>query len=167
MLEFGKKNDKMSQDELEVEKDLPSLANVIYLFISPDKPGIKFYDRSPDKLEGELTGSLSRESYITDITSISFVDWNPEENKPNLSEQVKINSGDTYTVTTIMVTESEMLRILQDISDSIDKDHIVINVKGKYKDDINNLENLKEVNEYFDYIDFNNDSIDNNVNKKM
>lgn len=96
------------------------LADVIYIFTSPDKPGIKLHSRSP-------RSALHFGVFETDVYSISVVNWDKEKNNPNNAELVRTRTG-SVVVKTYMVSEQEMLRIKKSILRQRDNISITINI---------------------------------------
>ena len=149
------------------------LANEVYIFTSPGAPGIKFYDRSPEGVVVKFAGSLPNSKFQTDIYSISQARWDSNINKINNSQVVNTPRG-SYVATTIMVTEEQLLKILQSIEDSKNKSCIIIEVeKASYKNvDLAELGQMKRdlINQFNNptlndknYID---SEFDNTVGKK-
>ena len=124
------------------------LANVVYIFTSPELPGIKFYDRSPEGAVAKFAGTFPKGVFQTDIHSISRVSWDENINKPNNSQLIKVREG-SYTATTIIVSHEQLIKILQTVEESKDKEHIRIDViENKYQKDVNfdlsELEQMKK-----------------------
>ena len=57
-----------TEREIDREKEL---ADVVCVFTTPDKPGIRFYDRTPSGAEAQMTGVLPDGKFITDMDSIN------------------------------------------------------------------------------------------------
>ena len=135
-------------------------ANIIYIFVSPDKPGIKFYSHSPNS-------ALHFGTFETDISSISTVDWDSKVNSQGGASLFRVNQG-TVTVKTYIVSVEQMLEIMYSIIKQKDNDKIIINVvEDKLKlsegtvnlfdynaypesDELSNIEYKSKLNEYFD-----------------
>lgn len=155
-----------------MEREL-EFADEIYIFVSPDKPGIKFYDKSPYGAVAKFSGSLPEDKFQTSIHSISQVEWDKEVNIPNKSQLIRCIDGSSYTVTTIMVSSEKMKEILQTISESEDKTRIIIDVmenkldknKSSYLRELQKMrkdfmEDLNSINkDSFDEIGFDNKKI--------
>ena len=153
------------------------LANVVYIFTSPGMPGIKFYDRSREGAVAKFSGTLPNGKFQTDIYSISSVVWDEKINKPNQSQLIRVREG-SYNVTTIIVPPEQLIRILQTIKESKDKQRIIIDVTydKNEKDttlDISQLEQMKKellsqvVNSNLNNNDYINEHIDEIVSKNI
>lgn len=126
------------------------LADVVYIFSDPSKPGIKFYDRSPSGAVAEFCGTLKPGRFQTDIYSISPAEWDRDINKFNGSQSIRIIQG-SYTAKTIIVSEEQLKKIYDMINNCEDKNRIIIDVGDvKQKNDIDyNLSELYEIKEEF------------------
>lgn len=158
--EFKPKKPLEVEDELEREKEL---ADIVYIFISPDKPGIRFYDRTPSAAETKITGNIPEGKFITDTHSISVVSWDSTLNSPNTSNKIMTRRGEVV-IKTIMVTEKQFNLIASEILRPRKDERIVIDtIERKMENEINK-ENLKELREQllFGFEQFNN--IDSNTN---
>ncbi len=97
--------------EIDREKEL---ADVVYVFTAPDKPGIRFYDRTPSGAEAQMTGVLPDGKFITDMDSISKAEWDEALNKANTVSRVMTRNGEVV-VKTIMVSEEQLDKIMSEI----------------------------------------------------
>lgn len=124
------------------------LANVVCIFTSPNEPGIKFYDRSPEpgSPEAKFAGSPKAGTFITDKYSISEATWDSEINIANGVQHVRYIDG-AMDVITIMVTKEKMDEILEGIKTSKDSNNIVIEVgrDPRYRSEDQNYEYFKQV----------------------
>lgn len=128
------------------------ITDVIYIFTSTDKPGIKFYDRTPRRMETELTGTLPEGKYLTDMDSISVATWDEETNKANTTILCKVKDG-TLNIKTIMVSEEQFIDIVNEIMKQKDNKVIVIDTRNKKIENnidtiINNFDNKTDYKEF-------------------
>lgn len=98
---------------MEMERVL-QLADEIYIFPIGSTSGIKFYDRTPDKVVQELTGTIPEGVFHTDEHSIADAEWDDRVNQPNQTIMVKYVDG-SNRVTTYIVTEEKYREILETI----------------------------------------------------
>jgi len=103
------------------------LANEIYIFTSPNRDGIKFYDRSPEGAVAKFAGSLPEGKYLTDRASVSIVKWDNDVNGYNETKKLKYMDGEC-SATTWIVSNEEMLRILDSIVNAEEPERITIGV---------------------------------------
>lgn len=124
------------------------LANEVYLFTSPNEPGIKFYDRSPEpgSPEAKFAGSPQAGKFITDQHSISAATWDSEVNIANGVKHLRYADGEMDAIT-IMVSKEKMATILEAIKNSQDPDYIVIDAghDPRYTNEDQNYEFFKQV----------------------
>ena len=124
------------------------LANVVCIFTSPNEPGIKFYDRSPEpgSPEAKFAGSPAAGTFITDKYSISEATWDSEVNIADGVQHVRYVDG-AMDVITIMVSKEQMAKIQEDIKNSKDPERIVINVGSdpRYANETQKYEFFKQV----------------------
>lgn len=137
--------DERKQPEKEYRIDR-ELADVVYIFTSPDKPGIKFYDRTPYGAEAKMTGILPKGKFITDPNSISIEEWDETINKENRSVLVRGYNGG-YKVTTIMVSEEQFDKIIKGIVSQIEKERVVIDTREKQLENKSDYKELLELKE--------------------
>ena len=107
------------------------LADIIYVFSSPNEMGIKFYDRSPSGAIADLTGSVGSGKFITDIHSIQQASWDKNLNMPNSTQRCKTRRG-SVVIKTYMVSDERMLKILDSIIKAKDPERIVIDVGNTF-----------------------------------
>lgn len=132
------------------------LADIIYIFYSKDKPGIKFYDRSA--YQEVEPGYIYAGKFETDRPSISLAKWDDEENKENFVER-KITRRGEVIIKTFMVSPEQYLEITNSIVQQKEKDKIMIEIKAPgIKQSI--IENI-----YKDGIDYSKYNLDNFYNK--
>ena len=81
----------------------PEFFDEVYVFFDKNKPGFKFYDRSPKlgSQEAMLVGVPPEGVYYT--YGIEDAEWDEEINRPGETVPVKYMDG-TNTVTTVLVT---------------------------------------------------------------
>jgi len=117
---------------MEREKEL---ADIVCIFTSPEKPGIMFYDRTPEPGSpvAKFVGSVREGKYITDLTSISVVEWDNDMNDKSGNRSVMFREG-SVNVRTIIVSEEQMNSILGDISRCDDPNRIVIDTQSVLND---------------------------------
>lgn len=120
------------------------LADVVYIFTTPDKPGIKFYDRTPKGAVAQMTGILPEGKYITDIHSMSKVSWDESLNKENTTNKVMTRDGEVV-VKTIMVTVEQLNDILDEIIRQKDGERIVVDTRKKKIENEVNYDNLVQL----------------------
>lgn len=118
--------------------------DAICIFISPNKPGIMFFDRTLNFVENkdEIFVYQLKGKYITDMSSISSAIWDPEVNAPNASRELPYKYG-VVKVKTIMVTSEKFLEIINDIFKSQTPGRLVINVGHGYLSKIDNTNSFK------------------------
>lgn len=106
-----------------------------YIFAGEGLEGIKFYDRSPSKVEQKLIGELPDGVFHTDKNSISSATWNDDINKPNTTIMVNYREG-SGKVTTYIVSEAKYQEILNAIinANKENSDKIVIDTREKETD---------------------------------
>lgn len=110
-----KKNDKET-----ISEDDKELADIIYIFVSPDKPGIKFYSRSP-------RSALNFGIFETRISSISSAEWDSKVNDQDKVSLLKTREG-SVAIKTYIVSVEQMNKIIDSIDRQIGNDRIIINV---------------------------------------
>lgn len=114
------------------------LADEVYIFYDEKKPGIKFYDRSPNMAEQRLTGVLAKGVYLTDKHSIEKVNWDAKFNVPNGTLHLSYMDG-AHNATTYVVSKEKYTEILDCIKKSIvaKEDRIKIDTREKPKSILN------------------------------
>ncbi len=112
--------EKKEQNKKIVEEDDRELADIIYIFVSPDKPGIKFYSHSPKS-------ALHFGTFETDRASISKVKWDDKVNTQDGAALFRVRDG-SVTVKTYIVSIEQMESILDSIIKQKNNDKIIINV---------------------------------------
>lgn len=102
-------------------------ADIVYIFVSPEEPGIMFYDRSPEPGSqlAMIAGTMKDGEYLTHPTDISEVEWDPSMNEENKTYLVRRRDGNVK-VTTIMVSPEQMQKIRTDIARGREQSEIVI-----------------------------------------
>jgi len=118
---------KPAEREINREKEL---ADVVYVFAAPDKPGIRFYDRTPSGAEAQMTGVLPDGKFITDIDSISKAEWDEALNQANTVTKVMTRHGEVV-VKTIMVSEEQLDKILSEILRQKEDKRVVIDTVNR------------------------------------
>ena len=140
MTQIERKNESI---QIESEEEL---ADVVYIFTSPDKPGIKFYDRTPQKAEAAIVGTLPQGKFITDTSSIYTAQWDESINEENETVRIRVYDG-AYKATTIMVSEEQFDEIIRKIVSQMKNDKIIIDTRKKTfenKRDYKSLLDLKQ-----------------------
>ena len=123
------------------------LANVVCIFTSPNEPGIKFYDRSPEpgSPEAKFAGSPKAGTFITDKYSISEATWDSEINIANGVQHVRYIDG-AMDVITIIVSKEQMAKIQETIKNSKDTEIIIeAGHDPRYRSEDQNYEYFKQV----------------------
>lgn len=103
------------------------MADVVYIFVSPDQPGIKFYDRSPEPGSqlAAFVGTPGEGKYYTHPTDVSEAEWDPSMNEENKTYLIRYRDGDVK-VTTIMVSPEQMQKIREEVARNKDSDGVII-----------------------------------------
>ncbi len=96
------------------ENEFGEFADEVYIFVSPNEPGIKFIDSSPNSQIVKLTATNPDGIYTTDLSSIDVVEWDEDINIPNRTIEIRYANG-PVKIRTIMVSEETLKAILQDI----------------------------------------------------
>jgi len=130
-------------------EDDRELADIVYIFYSKEKQGIKFYDHSPYGPVAKLTGFLPEGQFKTEMHAISLVNWNDEVNKENTTELHRVKEG-SVKIKTIMVSEEKFMEIADQILKQQNSDRIIIDINEK------KIEKKLDYNEIF--------SLNNNLN---
>jgi len=102
-----------------------ALADIVCIFTSPKKPGIMFYDRTPESDKERQKKGIKEGQYLTEKHSISEAQWDEEVNVPNAQRTVDTRLG-SVKVITIIVTDKKMKDILEGISKSVTPSRIII-----------------------------------------
>ncbi len=111
---------KKEQSKKIIEEDDKELADIIYIFVSPDKPGIKFYSRSPKS-------ALHFGTFETDKKSISKAKWDDNVNAQEGATLFRVREG-RVAVKTYIVSVEQMAKIVDSIVKQKDSDKIIINI---------------------------------------
>ena len=117
----------MEKEFEERETTDKELADVIYIFTSKNKPGIRFYDRTPTGAVAKMIGTAPSGKFITDIYSIEQAKWDDSINKENTVIRTRTRYG-SVVVKTFMIAEEQFYRILENIIEYEDKDYVVIDL---------------------------------------
>lgn len=133
---------------MELKKEF---ADEIYIFVSPDKPGIRFYDHSPIEVVAKFAGSLPEGKFHTSLNSIKVVGWDSSVNVPNGSQLLKYMDGDV-TARTYMVSEKQFNDIINAINMQSKENNdpiiidigIPINLKKDNDTQLSNLHKIKD-----------------------
>ena len=104
----------------------------IYLFVDKRVPGIKFYDKSLVNYNKFLIKWNGK--FVTDKKSICEANWDDTINVLNKTMASRTYNGEMI-INTFIVTKAEMQKVLQEIKNSINPNHIVIDIglKNRYK----------------------------------
>lgn len=138
-------------------------ADIVYIFTSPDKPGIRFYDKSPSGAVARLTGFLPKGKFITNIHSISEVKWDSNINEANTARKVKTENGE-LAVKTIMVSEKQFNLIMGEIIRQNESDTVVIDTIDRSLENELNYEKSFQPNYNSISNDQQYDNVDHNKN---
>lgn len=117
-------------DSIYEEEMTFNVGEVVYIFTSPDEPGIAFFPhghgtRNLNDNEQDIV-EYEEEIYVTSIRTISRVAWDDERNNPIETKLIRIGQNALAQARTIMVTEEKMEEILYTIETSIEPEKIVI-----------------------------------------
>ena len=89
-------------------------ADEIYIFVNEKIKGLKFYDRSPSKVEQKFAGQLPEGVFHTDKHSMEQVVWDEKVNEPNATKVVHYRDG-SNNARTYMVSAEKFQEILESI----------------------------------------------------
>lgn len=107
------------------------LANRIYVFSPNSEKGFMFYDQSPSDFVSKMAGSLPEGKFWS--SGEEFVEWNEEINGPKMtdvsvnshvsilinSQDIKVVDGNSCICYTIIVSDDNLLKLLQQIDNPI------------------------------------------------
>ena len=121
--------EKVNGDEKEFDSEL---VDIIYIFTSPNEPGLKFYNRSSTGFEMGI--------FKTDKNSIFMATWDNKVNSPMETSIYKVREG-SIRVKTFIVSTRRMKMILDSINSQLKNERIMLNIKSednleKYSQDI-------------------------------
>ena len=96
----------------------------IYVFYSEEEPGIKFYDKTPEREFQETIRDYPDGMYVTDKSSIEQnIVWDSKINNPDNKDIVSLD-GETIS-TTYMVSLQQFQKINKDIKSNSNKEVII------------------------------------------